>query len=169
MNIEKFTLKPEYFDYRSGLHGISHTYRVMIHTLKLGEILERPRETWLAFNAAFIHDMARKNDKEDLLHGWRACKTKSHLLDLEPKELREAHTAVYNHCEKNDIMRAHPHYITAMILKDADLLDRVRMKKGIDFSRIRFQEVRKLITYAHKLLKEDDDILRDIISRHTLS
>jgi len=162
------TVKREYFDYCSDLHGIQHTYRVMVLAHRLGTVLNKIRERDLAIKAAFIHDMARRDDGRDIFHGLRACKTKIHLLEGTKRELREIQTAVYNHCEPKDIKPGHPHYVTAMILKDADLLDRVRMDKEIDWRRARFTETRQLEGYARTLLKItfDGDIFKDTVSRH---
>lgn len=169
IDFPKYELKPEYFNYQSHIHGIQHTYRVMLIVLKLGELLDCPRETELAFYAAFIHDMARKNDGDDPDHGLRAAKTKIGYLDLNKKDLREVQTAVYNHCQKNDIMKEHPHWKTAMILKDADLLDRVRLGTEINYKKVRFAETLSLKDLSMKLQNVNMNIhvFENLISRNS--
>lgn len=171
IDFSKYELKPGYFDQSDGIHGIQHTYRVMMNVLKLGHALSFmphiEHRTRLAFAGAFIHDMARVDNGEDIYHGLWAAKSKIHLLDFEGADLREIQTAVYNHCEP-DFTSDHPHYMTTAMLKDADLLDRVRLGTP-ETLRFRFHHSKELQEFAKSLLKVkmSIDVFKNLIPRDT--
>jgi HD superfamily phosphohydrolase YqeK len=155
-DIQKFVLQPNYFDFESKYHGINHTYRVMFNCIVLGNTLRLEKETKLAFCAAFIHDMARKNDGFCNQHGQWAIETKlprfkELILSIGVKadELNEIETAVIHHCKSNELSKENPFYKTTAILKDADALDRVRFNEPV--KHLRFKESIDLIGFAEKL------------------
>ncbi len=160
-----FTLKKEYFDHQSKLHGIKHTYRVMCNCLYLGDKLKNIRETKLAFYAAFIHDMARKDDGYCIEHGLWAAKQKLpqfrdlfFSIGLQEKDLQEIKMAVINHSEKLDIPQNNPFYKTTAILKDADALDRIRIaENNLNVDYLRFKESIQLIPFAKELYYRVED------------
>lgn len=157
--ISDFNLKPEYFDHQSKIHGIPHTYRVMCNVLKIGTKISYPRETKLAFFAAFIHDMARQHDGRCADHGrWSVEKKLDNHLSLfikngiNPEDKDEIATALTNHCLRENPPEDHPHYTTTAILKDADALDRVRISRfDLKLKFLRFHESTSLKGFAEKL------------------
>jgi hypothetical protein len=159
INLYRFTLLPEYFDHRSDLHGINHTYRVMYHCLELGEATTLIVQARLAFMAAFIHDMARRHDGFCIEHGaWAANRKLSQFIQLFKEtgvtedEIDLISTAIINHSLPTEISGSNlAAHITAL-LKDADALDRIRL--GEDNLRpelLRFRESHSLIEPAKQL------------------
>ena len=74
--ISNLNLKEEYFDHPSQIHGINHTYRVMVHAYILGSQVLDMSEQKSVLAAAFIHDMARKHDGYCTEHGGWAAERK---------------------------------------------------------------------------------------------
>ena len=148
MNHNAFKLKSEYFDFDSRWHGIEHTYNVMSNVLKLGALLNDKRETNLAFCAAFIHDMARKDDGYCTMHGeWASEKKLDKFSEffisqgVASKDFPIIKTAVKWHSLTEELDENHPHYFVTSILKDADALDRVRFGvDALDVNYLRFKE-----------------------------
>ena len=141
-------IKESYFDQSSELHGVMHTYRVMYLILKIGSMLDKPQETEIAFNAAFIHDMARRSDNTDPRHGVRAARYKTHLLNLDKEDVEIAKKIVINHCESKDLPVNDKCYLASAILKDADALDAIRIGSH---RRLRLDVSKELITTAKEL------------------
>jgi uncharacterized protein len=153
----QFTLKEEYFDHQSDLHGIGHTYRVMTHSLILGNILKLERETKLALCCAFIHDMARKHDGKCFQHGAWASEHKFprffpffKSLGVAERDSDEIRTAVTWHSLSTEINAENPFRKTVALLKDADALDRIRLG-DLNRERLRFPETAGLVDCAEKL------------------
>ncbi len=154
-----FRLKQEYFDHESVLHGINHTYRVMCHCLKIGEAASLNYEIKLAFCAAFIHDMARKNDGYCPLHGTWAAKEKLPFfkelffqVGVKPEDLGEIELALKNHSLAEEIEKNHPYYNTVALLKDADALDRIRIAEdNLNKDFLRFPQSVEQINFAKNL------------------
>ena len=159
IHIDDFNLEPEYFNHKSTLHGIDHTYRVMSHVIKIGSIINFPRETRFAFFGAFIHDMARKHDCKCSEHGkWSADEKLMKFVPLfkkngmEENNIPELYDAVAFHSIPEDLPKENPHYITLAILKDADALDRIRINRfDLKLKFLRFQESKELVHYAKNL------------------
>lgn len=156
----QFRLREEYFDHQSNLHGIGHTYRVMTHTLLLGNILQVERETKLALCCAFIHDMARKHDGKCFQHGAWASEHKFpqffplfKSLGIAESDQEEIKTAVTWHSLSVEIDADNPFRKTVALLKDADALDRIRLG-DLNKERLRFPETVGLVDYAEKLYRE---------------
>ena len=159
LNFNLFTLKDNYFDHQSNLHGINHTYRVMCNCLYLGSILNFHRETKLAFLSAFIHDMSRKHDGYCTEHGLWASKEKIPLfkklfysINVSDNDIEEIRIAVKNHSEFFELSKADPFYNTTAILKDADALDRIRISaNNLKIEFFRFNQSKKIVGFAKKL------------------
>lgn len=159
IDLLKFSLKKEYFEIQSWLHGIGHTYRVMCNCLVLGDRIGNERETRLAFCGAFIHDMSRQHDGFCTEHGlWAANQKLNQFRDLfletgmNIEDLEEIKTAVTNHSVHPDISINHPSYTTTAILKDADALDRIRMGRfNLNKKFLRFRESIELVDFAKNL------------------
>lgn len=161
---EKFKLRNAYFDQRSCLHGKKHTYRVMYHVLAIGRKAGLNDEIFPAFCAAFIHDMARKDDGYCTQHGLWSAQTKLPLFTeffiqqgLNQQHLEAIRLAVTNHSLPNEMDPSHPYYKIVALLKDADALDRVRLCMfNLDEKYLRFPETISLNDNAHKLFVATD-------------
>ncbi len=154
-----FGLRESQFDHHSKLHGILHTYRVMIHTLKLGILTGDHHEATTAFFAAYIHDMARKHDGYCTQHGTDSAKNK--LPDYirlfkenggTENEILTIGKAVALHSTSTELPRTDPDWLTVAILKDADALDRIRLGPGdLNPSYLRLKESHDCIRYGEEL------------------
>ncbi|HPE34066.1 MAG TPA: HD domain-containing protein [Bacteroidales bacterium] len=159
LDFNKFTLLPEYFDHPSLLHGINHTYRVMIHVLKIGERVGLKQEIKEAFCAAFIHDMARKHDGFCEEHGrWAAQRKLPFFIPLFLKSgvssngIENIKQAVIKHSIHQEIESSFSGFKTIALLKDADALDRIRISAdNLRPEYLRFAESHHLIRFAENL------------------
>ncbi|MBN2173275.1 MAG: HD domain-containing protein [Bacteroidales bacterium] len=159
IDISKFRLKQEYFDHVSSIHGISHTYRVMCHTLYIGTAAGLNRETEIALSAAYIHDLARKHDGYCNQHGLWSVQDKLPLftgffgmMGITDEEIMIISEAVKNHSEANELDTVNKAYIVTALLKDADALDRIRLGDyNLDPTYLRFKESAGLIPFAKEL------------------
>lgn len=166
IDFSRFVLREDYFDNHSFRHGIKHTYRVMVHVLKIGELARLNHEILLAFCGAYIHDMARKHDGYCTRHGsWAARKKLPEFsetfrqLGVDDNGLKTIALAVSNHSLHEEIERSHRDYLTVALLKDADALDRIRICKNcLDPEYLRIPESHQLISFAEKLYYETDEL-----------
>jgi hypothetical protein len=126
----------------------------------LGEELGLRENAQRAFLGAFIHDMARVSDGRSPGHGPRAAETKLPLFlplfnryGIIPDSLNEIHEAVWFHSKKkkNGSEDALKH--TMNILKDADMLDRVR-SNDVDPDLLRYPQSNQLIPFAEELFRK---------------
>jgi hypothetical protein len=178
IDFKNYELKESYFDFLSDIHDIQHTYRVMMNVLRLGCLLNDPESTRLAFAAAFIHDMARKNDEPEPMHGMRAANNKAYLLkewqskkinEAEQKklvsELKQIKTAVCDHCNKDKPLSGDR---VAIILRDADLLDRFRINPKEHFN-FMTKEARSMQEFSRGLLnyKLSIDVFKNLLTIKT--
>ena len=129
-----FNLRKSHFDHQSSLHGIAHTYRVMINTLLISDRLGDKKAGLLAFCSAFIHDMARKHDGRCSKHGPDSAAFKlpafSDLFSgygVTPLEMDFIREAVIQHSYRERLTKDDDGYFVMAILKDADALDRCRL------------------------------------------
>ncbi len=135
------------------IHGIKHTYRVMVLSAIIGQELGKLVETEYAVCSALIHDMARKHDGYCTEHGKWSVESKFPLyvedfrkMGINQQGLEYIKAAVVNHCLSEEMPRNNPHYITTAILKDADALDRVRISEtSLNTDLLRFPVSRDLI------------------------
>ncbi|MCB2220510.1 MAG: HD domain-containing protein [Bacteroidetes bacterium] len=155
--ISNLNLKEKYFDHPSQIHGINHTYRVMVHAYILGsQILDEAGQK-SALAAAFIHDMARKHDGYCTEHGGWAAENKLPVF----KEMFEKlginqwniiSDAVTNHSLYEEFPEDHPSWQITSILKDADALDRFRIgEKNLNVSFLRHPFTHEMIGFAREL------------------
>ncbi len=166
MDLSDFDIKPGYFMHASNLHGAMHTYRVMCHTLALGNDVGLQEEKRVAFFAAFIHDMARKHDGFCLMHGPRAAKLKVpeftplfQKYRLDEEQISTLKTAVANHSQYVEIKKWHPHYTVTALLKDADALDRIRIgEHNLNRKFLRFEPTFGMIADAERLFYESEKL-----------
>jgi hypothetical protein len=167
LGLSELAPAPSLFSHRSDLHGQSHVSRVMVHAFRLiettGWIEEAPR-LWAA---VYLHDIARTHDGICYRHGGDAMKKFETLPEV--KELFERggvraddyaaiHTAVVHHSLPKELDRAHPHWRLTSLLKDADALDRVRLR-DLDPRYLRNPEARGMVRFAEALFVETDRIV----------
>ncbi len=161
-----FDLKREYFDHQSTLHGINHTYRVMCLTMYISETEGLEKEVVPALCAAFIHDLARKDDGYCTQHGSWAVQSKLPVFEplfrkigMTDKDIKNIGKAVANHSVTNEFKITDEAYSVTAILKDADALDRIRLgEDNLDERYLRFETSKNLITFAKELYYETEDI-----------
>lgn len=166
LDFKKFVINDHYFDHPSLLHGVKHTYRVMCHALRIGEMMGLNIETAEAFCAAYIHDMARQHDGYCTQHGGWAAKRKLPLfsslfsnLGITQKGLQHIKIAVTNHSLHHEINPDQSAYYTVALLKDADALDRIRIgEDNLDISYLRLKQSQTQIDFAKKLFYASDTI-----------
>lgn len=159
IHFEEFNLHENQFDNPSRLHGVMHSYRVMIHTLHLGVITGREKEARNAFFAAYIHDMARKHDGYCTKHGADAAQYK--LPEYAEKFIQNGATqkdlvvigkAVTLHSTGLELPEEDIDWHTVAILKDADALDRIRLgQHDLNPSFLRYKETLNCISFGVKL------------------
>lgn len=162
LNFSAFDLNESQFDHPSSLHGVMHSYRVMVHTLRLGLLTGKIREARNAFFAAYIHDMARKHDGFCTRHGADAATFKLALyqdLFLEngatKDELIVIGKAVTLHSTGNELHPHDPDWHTVAILKDADALDRIRLgNDDLNPSYLRLEETHACISFGKLLYSQ---------------
>ncbi len=160
-----YNLKQDYFDHKSELHGIDHTYRVMVNTLIIGINENLISEARLAFFGAFIHDMSRKHDGICNQHGSDSAREKLpkfssffEKMGVNTLELSSIANAVKFHSKSNEINKSDKDFTITSILKDADALDRVRLGYGEPNEKyLRFPETKRYIYFAHQLLEATPD------------
>ncbi|MHC1775162.1 MAG: HD domain-containing protein [Lentimicrobium sp.] len=161
LNFSDFNLNEGQFDHPSRLHGILHTYRVMVHVLRLGLMTEAIKEARLAFFAAYIHDMSRKHDGYCTQHGADSANFKLPLYrdnflknGASESELLVIGKAVTLHSTNIELPKNDPDWLTVALLKDADALDRIRLGAGdLNPSFLRLQESHQCIRFGEKLFE----------------
>lgn len=156
INPDAFNLRKNHFDHQSGLHGIAHTYRVMINTLLISNRLDDKKAGLLAFCGAFIHDMARKHDGKCSKHGPDSAAFKlpafSELFSgygVTPLAMNYIREAVIQHSYNETLTKADEGYFVMAILKDADGLDRCRLH-DLNPSFLRLEPSHDLIAQAKR-------------------
>ena len=110
--------------------------------------------------AVYVHDLARTHDGTCSRHGADAAR----LLDTDPTllahlargglesaDLPAVAEAVRVHSLPGEVAPDHPHRRLVRLLKDADGLDRVRLR-DLDPRRLRHDEARALVPFAQRLL-----------------
>ena len=117
-------LKETYTLNWNGLHGFPHWVRVRNNGLKLASL--NAADSRIVEWFAFLHDIKRKNDGADWLHGPRASQwirdTFSEWIDLEPAALDLLCEACAGHTGGSN----HPN-LTVRTCWDADRLDLYRV------------------------------------------
>ncbi len=161
-----FNLKRNYFDHQSTLHGINHTYRVMCLTMYIAEVEGLKKESLPALCAAFIHDLARKDDGYCTQHGSWAVKSKLPLFEtlfrkvgMTDKDIKNIGKAVANHSIPGEFSETDEAYTVTAILKDADALDRIRLgDDNLDEDYLRFNASRNLVNFAKELFYKTENL-----------
>lgn len=124
--------------FKSKVHGSGHIERTLCHgAIAAMEEALSPEDTRLLLLSCAYHDVGRENDKLDDLHGHRSAQRMAALTGLTGEELKLVQGAVDAHSRSDremvstvesyapaDLSRA---LKLAVLLKDADGLDRVRI------------------------------------------
>jgi len=160
-------IDPNWFHHAPGIHGVSHTQRVLTHARAIAEQVElTPLERQAVLQAAAWHDIGRTHDGRDWTHGMKSV---TKVLDLRLHERHERelldlaffameYHAMWDHVgERRAILRADS--VVALrvlrVLKDADGLDRVRLgPRGLDPEQLRFECSRGMVERAWELYRE---------------
>lgn len=124
--------------YQSPIHGTGHILRTLVHGA-MGAAAEQlsERETALLLEACSYHDTGRLNDWEDTEHGARSAERIGELTGRTGTELAILRAAVTAHScpdkqlgdilAQNGLAEDAAARRVALLLKDADGLDRVRI------------------------------------------
>lgn len=159
INFSDFSLRKNQFDQQSYLHGIKHTYRVMVHCLRLGILTKRIREAKVAFFGAYIHDMARLNDGFDTVHGEDSITYKFPLYTslfskngASDEDLQAIKQIVTYHSLPGELSKNDKFYPILALLKDADALDRIRLgEHDLNPDYLRYEETHNSIIFGEDL------------------
>lgn len=149
--------------YLKGIHGIEHTYRVLLLVIELAKLenLTNQQTKLLKFCAIF-HDVGRVNDEVDYFHGQRSIRLLKYnnFFDLKQFDQQLTKFIIENHCINDEVaIKKVDEYNLAnkceaiyllKIFKDADNLDRYRIG-DFDPSFLRIINSFKLIQFALEL------------------
>ncbi len=144
--------------YQSRLHGQGHIERTLLFAALLAwreDLSAGDAET--LFLAASYHDVGRVDDSYDTEHGRRSAGRLSELTGRTGEELLLLQGAVAAHSRPDGLLEQtvaeygpadFPHAVElAQLLKDADGLDRVRIR-DLDPEFLRHESARSLIPFA---------------------
>ncbi len=153
--------QPSLFTMRSTLHGQAHVARVMVHAFRLIEATGAHDLAPALWAAVYLHDIARRTEGRCERHGGDAWKRLARLPDVrdlfakggvKEDDYPAIRTAVTEHC-RSEVPLADPHRELAALLKDADGLDRLRLR-DLDVRYLRHQEARDMAEFAERLYEE---------------
>ena len=143
---KELVIREENFLHPSFIHGVGHTYRVMMLSAVLADKLGWSDLCQEVIWAAALHDTQRQHDGEDKKHGLMAAQKnipvyleKMKQQGMQPNAIEAVAFAMTQHSFPQEPSVNHPYYRTAAVLKEADALDRVRMN-GLDKSFLRFED-----------------------------
>jgi hypothetical protein len=165
-----YPLEPAWFERPDGIHGISHTRRVLIHARQIAVARDLDPEWFESVVLAVAwHDIGRTHDGREPEHGGNsAAKVRALGLGdgITPRVLARTLFAIEWHSvpdhaavdqaaafapgqdpEPGSTLRV------LWLLKDADGLDRVRIQ-DLDPDQLRYEESLELVDRAWKLLRE---------------
>jgi len=161
------------FNDPDGLHGYSHTQRVLLNALSLCNAHELDDfDTTKICLAAIYHDIGRDNDEEDEIHGrksWEKLIELNLLPQLEKEfelygdDLEVIKFLMEYHCLDDEVAWKNIESVNegrhtdnlrffVKLFKDADGLDRVRLR-DLDSRYLRLDESKKRVNFAQQLLK----------------
>lgn len=150
------------------LHNSSHAERVLILVIILASLLNLSNyELDILCMAAVYHDIGRKNDYIDPIHGfnsWRKyIKKVNNSCNVLNEKQKIVRYIIINHCLdlENEIKLGEDYrkYNNLLsVFKDADALDRVRNQK-LDICFLRYKESIALIPFALDLYVNENDFL----------
>lgn len=157
-------------DLNQGIHGINHLLRVLLFTLLICNSLKiSSHHRNIASIAALYHDIGRKNDDADLIHGlfsWRKAK-KYIVEDFSKNDLNIIRYIIENHCIPDEIAldNVYAYNISNKyeaqsllnIVKDADSLDVMRLG-AFEKKYLRYEDSKKLIPIAKYINSLNDEV-----------
>ncbi|MDR1616506.1 MAG: hypothetical protein LBR98_05790, partial [Syntrophomonadaceae bacterium] len=157
-------LQPDYFNNPYGIHGISHTKRVLFLCLILSFLLKIDEEELNCLCLCSVyHDIGRVNDNWDQTHGNNSVKKGISLGlfdNLSGKTTGLISYIIENHCiddkylekKASEYNLENPQRALQLlkIFKDADGLDRIRIS-DLDLRRLRHKQAADLILVARQL------------------
>lgn len=164
------------FSHPAGIHGRAHVARVMIHAFLLIEMLGLQEDAAPLWAAVYMHDLARTHDGLCRTHGADAVRKAEQHPDIRkhlargglcPEHVPAVYTAVKHHSLPRELRENHPHRRLTALLKDADGLDRVRIR-DLDAAYLRFPQSARLAAFAEWLFwntPRDTDDAPDFFSR----
>jgi hypothetical protein len=150
---------PELFTHASTLHGQAHVARVMVHAFRLIAATGWVEQAPALWAAVYLHDIARTHDGLCYRHGGDAMRKfdgRPDIRDLFTQggvskgDYEAIRTAVVHHCLSKELDPAHPHWRLTSLLKDADVLDRVRLG-DLDPRYLRHAQSRDMVGFAEAL------------------
>ncbi|MCD8009043.1 MAG: hypothetical protein LUF68_08980 [Clostridiales bacterium] len=147
--------------FASPIHGPGHIYRTLCHGAFCAmEEPPSPADTRPSLPACAYHDIGRENDSLDTLHGWRAAQRLREITGLTGEELKLVQAAVDAHSRDEADLRptVESYHLAnlqrgltqAVLLKDADGLDRVRIW-DLDPAYLRREASRQRSAFAKEL------------------
>lgn len=171
-------LKGEVFD-PDGVHGLLHIQRVILLTLLITKKVSiEDSDKIILIISALLHDIARKNNNVDHLHGTKALKKIKQnkiMFNIFNSKIKSAEDRII--CEmviaghalndkvaedliiKNEGIENKKRAITLLKrFKDIDALDRVRLRSELDEKYLRFPESIDFIGVAYELLMNLEQI-----------
>lgn len=160
-------IRPEQYDEPKGVHGVSHTLRVLILAQELAEInhLDDYYKAILIYSAAY-HDIGREHNFSDDKHGCKSYQKviKFHLLpeSLNFEQQRVLRFIIENHpfgvdAAKNNLYKYRINnqemaLKTFCVFRDADILDRSRYG-NVNKHYLHFKSSRYMVPFAFQLLQ----------------
>lgn len=162
----KIDMDPNLFHKHDGIHGVTHAERVLFLVLAISHMEDISKEDKeILISAAKYHDIGRGHDSTCFDHGvysYKKMKKMGLLNETTPEDEELIKYIVENHCiddeaayddVKNYDIRDSEHAMYLLdMLKDADNLDRVRIK-DLDISYLRTNSAKRLVPIAYELLK----------------
>ena len=153
-----------YFERPWSIHGVKHAWRVLFHTLLICELCTLPEpDRDLLITAALYHDIGRDNDGLCYVHGQRSVEKMAalNLAPPDPAAFEILKFIVTYHCIDDNRAEADLAQLDSAarertwrlfgVLKDADGLDRVRIR-DLDVRYLRNPESALLAGLAEELL-----------------
>lgn len=151
-----------------GMHGKEHLLRVVLFTLLICEklnVCHKYRE--IVAVAALYHDIGRKSDNIDIVHGLLSWKRAKKYLDKDftDNDLKIIKYIIENHCVPDEEAHNNVNFYNIYnkevaqrlldIVKDADSLDIIRLEY-FNESFLRLEVSKKIISFAYYIneLKE---------------
>ncbi len=149
--------------YLKGIHGITHSYRVLLIARKLADLeqLTASKKELLEFCAIF-HDIGRECDGEDNFHGQESISklNKNNFFGFKKFNNALTYYIIENHCiidnkafdiaDKYEIKDLKEAIYLLKLFKDADNLDRFRLN-DFDSNYLRTENSFTLIPFAKEL------------------
>jgi hypothetical protein len=157
---------PELFWHRSTMHGQAHVARVLVHAFRLIAAVGCVAQTPRLWAAVYLHDIARTHDGRSRGHGAAGWARLADLPDVQarlarggvrPDDYPAIEVAVTRH-SKDEPMPDEEHWQLTALLKDADGLDRVRLR-DLNPTMLRHAEARLMVPFAEALFEQTDRAL----------